>query len=324
MKIEFNFGTRVSVLPASVIDKLESASKLDLRVLFALSLSDNSSMTPAALAEKLGASEGDVSRSVEFWSRAGVINVASDTEIPTKTTIETKAEKSVVVRRSDEIPSYTTEELTAILSKRKETSFFVDECQKELGKIFNTREINIVLGLIDYLGMEFEYVLTLLKYCRGIGKRSMSYAEKLAFGFVDEGIDTPDALKARIEELEAIAQNENAVRRLFGLKARALTAKEKKFLSNWFVKFGFNIDVVEYAYEKTVSSTGEASLAYANKILERWRDEGLKTLDDIRRSDDEYKAKKAQESKDQQSGSFDTDDFFEASLKRSLEYLNID
>ena len=36
MKIEFNFGTRVSVLPASVIDKLESASKLDLRVLFAL------------------------------------------------------------------------------------------------------------------------------------------------------------------------------------------------------------------------------------------------------------------------------------------------
>ena len=324
MKIEFNFGTRVSVLPASVLDRLESASKLDLRVLFALSVSDCDAIAYADLAKKLGASEDDVSGAVEFWRRSGVINVASDTENSTKTEIKTRAEKPVVVRRSDEIPSYTTEELTAILSKRKETSFFVDECQKELGKIFNTREINIVLGLVDYLGMEFEYVLTLLKYCRGIGKRSMSYAEKLAFGFVDEGIDTPDALKARVEELEVVAQNENAVRKLFGLKARALTAKEKKFLSNWFVKFGFGIDVVEYAYEKTVSSTGDASLAYANKILERWHDEGLKTLDDIRRSDEEYKTKKAQDSKGQQSGSFDTDDFFEASLKRSLENMNID
>ena len=130
----------------------------------------------------------------------------------------------------------------------------------------------------------------------------------------DMGIDNAEALKVKLEELETIAANESRVRGLFGLKARALTTKEKKFIESWFGKFGYDIEIVSRAYEITVNATGEASLPYANAILERWNAEGLKTVEEI----DSSIEKKKSESKNEL-GSFNTDDFFEAALKRSLE-----
>ena len=72
--------------------------------------------------------------------------------------------------------------------------------------------------------------------------------------------------------------------------------------------------MVSRAYEMTVSATNEASVPYANAILERWNSEGIRTLEDV----DKAEAKRNETSKGESgNGSFDTDDFFEAALKRS-------
>jgi DnaD/phage-associated family protein len=230
---------------------------------------------------------------------------------------EVNKERKAIVRRSDELPNYTTEEISVILEKRKETSYLLDECQQEFGKIFSTRDLNVIVGMLDYLGVDIGYVVALLKYCNKIGKRSTSYAEKLAFSFVEEGIDTTEALKIKLGELEALRDNESAVRKLFGMKARTLTAKEKKCIGLWFGKFGYGVDVVRRAYEITVEAINEPSVSYAHAIIERWYNEGVKTLEDIDKSVEAYRAEKAK-SNDSQS-SFDTDDFFEAALRRSYE-----
>ena len=326
MKIEFNFGKRVTVIPSAAWDKLERATKLDIKVLFALSGAcdgvDLSNITSDSLAELIGVKPSQIEDSIGFWVNAGVISAENvepqeKVEAPKEKQSKGADAKKVMVRRSDEIPNYTTEELSVILEKRKETSYFLDECQQELGKMFNTHEINVVLGMTDYLGLSFAYILSLLAYCRSIGKRSVNYAEKLAFSFVEEGIETEEALKLKVAELGTVAANESSVRKLFGMKARALTAKEKKCIALWFGKFGYNIDIVSLAYEITVSNTNEASVPYAHAILERWNTEGLTTLEDIQRSIDEHSAQKVQKAQD--SGSFDTDDFFAAALERSYK-----
>ena len=56
-----------------------------------------------------------------------------------------------------------------------------------------------------------------------------------------------------------------------------------------------------------------ASLPYANSVLERWFKEGHRTLEDI-----EMSYKKNAEGKGAGESSFDTDDFFEAAIKRAL------
>ncbi len=321
MKIEFNYGKKLAVLPASAFDWLERASKLDLKVLFMLASTDTERVSSSDIAEKLATSEERVMSALKFWSAAEIIEFSDAAEAVKVAGDAERVKKeagATIIRRSDELPSYTTEELTHILEKRSEASYLLDESQEIMGKIFNTKDINLLLGMMDYLSLDHEYITSLLKYCVAIGKKSLHYAEKLAISMVEEGIEDAETLKARLAELEAIVKNEGRVRKLFGMKSRAMTTKEKKCVALWFGKFGYDMEIVTRAYEITIANTNEASLPYTHAILERWNTEGLNTLEDIDRSIEERKAQK-QENSDNTDGSFDTDDFFEAALKRSYK-----
>jgi DnaD/phage-associated family protein len=259
----------------------------------------------------------EIMSALDFWQTRGVLTIsdAVQTEkVEAKTVDKEKRIPKKVLQKTDEAPRYNTEELSVILEKRSDVSHLIDECQQIVGKMFNTHEINILLGLVDYFALGWDYVLELLEYCAKIGKHSIHYVEKTAIAFMNDDINTVDALKEKIAELEIIYSNENIVRRLFGMKARALTAKEKKCIGNWFGKFGYGEDIITKAYEMTVAAINEPSVAYANAILERWFSEGFKTVEEI----DKAAAEKA-ESSSPEEGSFDTDDFFEAALQRSYK-----
>ena len=319
MIVNINYGNKVAVIPASAIEHLENASARDIKVLVAMSSeSGRGDLDLKAIADKLSMDLGDLVVSLNFWQKAGIISMSESLHITNVDSTEPKKEKGenkkAILRKSDEIPRYTTEELSVILEKRAETSHLIDECQQVFGKIFNTHEINIVLGLVDYLALGWDYVMELLDFCARQGKHSLNYVERTAFSFVESGVDTVEALKIKIAELEVVKSNENFVRKLFGMKARALTAKEKKCISQWFGDFGYGESVISRAYELTISATNEASVPYANAILERWHSEGIRTLEDVDRAE----AKRAEATKNApEEGSFDTDDFFEAALKRS-------
>lgn len=320
-KLIVNYGERAAVLPCSVLDYLERASKLDLKILLGIAASAKcGAVDPDEVSVLLGITESQLRESVEFWGERNIIKVV-DADSETEEKEETKDKDNgikisgVTVKRSDEVPSYTSSELAVILERRSEATHFLNECQQLMGKMFNNHDINIILGLVDYMGLEWDYVTTLAEYCGRKGKRSAKYAEKLAISMTDKGIDNAEMLKEKLAEMDIIAENESHVRSLFGMKARAFTSKEKKFVEAWFVKFGFNADIVSRAYEITVNATGEASLPYTNAILERWNAEGLHTLEEINASIESKK----KELKTESAGSFDTEDFFEAALKRSFD-----
>ena len=320
--ITFHYGSRVIVLPGAVLDQLDTVSADALKVLLQGAAGTLPKETTAEMESALA-----------FWERAGVLSVQKQQEQEAEPSEETLAKATdrseerptesptrarVIVKRSDELPSYSAEELSTVLERRGEATLYLNECQHIFGKIFNTREINIVIGLVDYLGLAWDYVFDLLRYCVKIDKRSLRYAEKLAISFVDDGIDTPAALTAKIEALETIATNEAQVRKMFGIQGRAWTAKEKKLLDTWFIRFGYGMDIIEKAYEITVGATNTASLPYAGAILERWNSEGLKTLADVEQAIEKAQLAKGQ-AQTSGNGSFDTDDFFEAALQRTYE-----
>ena len=316
-KININYEGGAAAMPLALLKCIESASKTDIRILVAaLSCASMGGFASEEVIRLAGVDEKQLSASIKFWTEKGLFSesAAAETE-----EIGTKNEDTKIVgatvKRSDEVPNYSPVELSVILERRKEASHFIDECQRLMGKMFNTHEINIILGLADYFGLEWEYIMTVISYCGQKGKRSVKYAEKLAISMSDSGIETVEELIAKLAELDAAAENENCVRSLFGMKARALTAKEKKFIGAWFGKMGYNIDIVSRAYEITVNATGEASVPYTNAILERWSSEGLQTLEEI----DASIEKKKNEVKSESAGSFDTDDFFEAALRRSFD-----
>ena len=190
----------------------------------------------------------------------------------------------------------------------------VNEAQNIWGKVFNPYEAQLLVGLSDYLRLDDEYILLLLAHSKRIGKKSLREVERYALRLVDDGVTDAAALEEFVKRTEARRTLQGKIRAMFGLGSRSFTAKENAMLDNW-ISYGYGEDIIRRAYEITVGAINEPSLPYANSILERWHSEGLDTAAQIDAKLDAEREKKGQAV---MTGSFDTDDFFEAALKRSF------
>ncbi len=318
-----NYGASVGAFPKSALEVIKRAGESELKVLLCLCAVEGNA-DEKKLSKMSGVSMENIREALSFWRGAGVIENADEAEAPAEEVTaepeETKTEekpKKKKLARSDELPNYTSEEISALLESRKDTVTLINECQNIVGKIFNVHEINVLLGLVEYLELDFEYIMMLLTYCVSIGKKTMHYAEKLAFALYDAGICTTEQLSAELCRRELAAQSEGKIRSLFGIGSRALTTKEKRFISAWTCEMGYGIDIITKAYEVTADATGNASFPYANTVLERWYAEGLRTLEAIEES---YKMDAS--ARAGANSTFDTDSFFDAAIRRAEAIMN--
>ncbi len=319
MKLTFNYGKKVAVIPAATIERIDKASKKDIKLLLLLSAERIS--TIEELISLSGLKREEVESSLAFWRGADIIEFEDERKVSEPSmkkplALREEETRSKKLKSEDSLPRYTTDELNGLLEKRSEYKFLIGECQQLFGKMFNPSEINIVVALSDYLGLDSEYILVLFAHLGKKEHRSVRTAEKMAHRFLDEGITDAVTLGERLRFLEGLEEVENKVRTAFGINSRALTKKEKNLIEKWLSEYHFGFDMIEKAYELTVDSTGKASLPYAGAILDRWFSEGIKNIDDAEKNINEHK-KKATEAAEGDRGSFDTDEFFEAALRRS-------
>lgn len=322
-EIRLSYGSGVSVLPASAIDLVDKAKKFDLKVLLLISSSEKyrEGKFASRIAERLSCGEDEVHNSIAFWNGAGVIDIVgaeekkSSDKPRTKASAEEVEEKPATKRaRQSELPIYSSSELNALLEKHKNAITLIDECQNILGKIFTASDIKVIMALIDYLGLDNDYILVLMHHCAEKEIKSIRYIEKMAVSCVDEGFTEAKVLEAALYEREEKHQIENRIRGIFGIGTRKLTAKEKKQVETWIADYKFGLDVIEKAYEITVGATNKPSIHYANAILEKWYSLGAKGIDDVNALLEAREQEKSTEG-----SSFNVDDFFDAALKRSYD-----
>lgn len=285
-----------------------------------------------ALADELGLARSDLDKALGFLMGAGLVKKEGGRRRATPKTDEPKPEEPKVAQPTpkraevSELPRYTTEEFIALMERRHELSTLIDEAQNALGKTFNQTEIRQLVALSEGFGLEDEYILLLLAYCRKQEKCNMRYVEKLAVSLYDTGIITPEALTERLRQLEAAETAEGLVKRLFGF-SRSLTAKEKGFVADWTGPFAFGDAMIEKAYELAVEATANPNLNYLHSILTRWHEEGIKTPEDADRDHAARKEGRAANTRETpkstpkngnppKAASFDVDDFFAAAINR--------
>lgn len=317
MKISFNYGKGVAVIPAAAIERFDKASKKDIKIL--LLLASEKANSAEGLVTLSGYKREEVESALAFWRGADIIEFEEDVKAvaPLKD-VTVSEEKTTKLKSEDSLPRYTTDELNNLLQKRAEYKFLIGECQQLFGKMFNPSEVNIVVALSDYLGLDSEYILVLFAHLGKQEHKSVRTAEKMAHRFLDEGITDAVTLGERLRFLEGLEEVENKVRVAFGINSRALTKKEKALIEKWTSEYHFGFDMIEKAYELTVDSTGKASLPYAGAILDRWYSEGIKNVEDAEKNINEHK-KKAAANAEKEGGSFNTDEFLEAALMRSFD-----
>lgn len=322
MKLTFTYGTGVAVLPAAVIAHIDKATKRDIRVLLELSLQPLAQLewqdAVAAIAARTALPSADVEAAVSFWRGTGIL-AAEEGDVQSAPVAAAPAAEATQPRviADKGLPSYSTEELAGILDRRSELAQLINDAQQAFGKVFNTNEVSIIAGLADYLGLDAEYILLLLTHCRNMEKKSLRYVEKMAITLHDEGVHGARNLEERLQRIEMMAKATGRIRAMFGITSRALTAKEKQILEGWICTMQYDDEVIRRAYETTVDAIGEPKVSYANKILERWYADGLRTAEEVDNAMAEYRRKKAGDG-----SSFDVDDFFGAALERTYGKKN--
>ncbi|MBQ6263524.1 MAG: DnaD domain protein [Clostridia bacterium] len=328
LKIVPNYENSVAVIPARVIECLNDATGNDMAVLIA-ALRDGTGFDPDAVCRELGITKKTLDSALSFWEKNGILTVegtkGSGRSVPLGKK-NRKADPEVSVKSSDprpqrtEVPPLTTEEAARFLEGNKKARLLIKDIEKSFGKILSRAEVNTVIGLIDHLSLSPEYIMLLVAHAKEREKNSVRYVEKLAIDLFDNGITSYSALVEEMTAVEAAESFEGVVRKIFGLGKRALTKKEKTMIKAWCSDWGYGEDMVTEAYEITVNSTNEPSLPYANAILEKWHSLGFKTVDEARAYQKEHSAgTKKNKAGSKSASSFDTDDFFEAALKRSYD-----
>jgi DnaD/phage-associated family protein len=314
-------------MPDNISELLQNADEQDMRILIALMMAadENGEVNAEfSLADTLGLEKPEIDASLKFWRGAGVIGTsrAAKTSKPKAAEPEKvvpSAHRGGAIEKSTGVSPYATDELAALFEKRRVTAQFIDEAQRVVGRTFNSYDTGIVAGLVDQLGFEEEAVLAILAYVTRIGKKGLRYPEKLALSFYDEGITTTAAVVDRIAIIEHSAEVVSKIKQLFGIGFRELSKTEKTLFDKWTQKFGYSIEVIRVAYDITVDATQKPLPKYADAILEKWYAEGLRTSDEVLAFEEKSKPQKRDGNNDTKS--YELDDFFEAALQRSFEDL---
>lgn len=322
MKIYFEYGRKALCLPAIPDKLLLRAGKTELKLLLALAsnpqLTENFEEKADGLASDLKVSRSAIDSALGFWIGAGVLSEGDiqkeekrEEFVKEKLTPPTEAPKRT---RVTELPMYTSEEFTRVLERRSELADLIEEAQVELGKVFNITETQLLVSISEGLGVDDEYILSLLAYCKKIDKCNMRYVEKMAVSLYDKGICTATQLEEYLRGVDMMASVEGKIRRIFGIGERAFTSKESKYVNDWVNVYGFDFEMIKCAYEETVNNTSKPSVSYAGKVLENWYAEGFKTPEDVKRAKEKRNGSPAAA----QATSFNVDDFFNAAINKGF------
>ena len=141
------------------------------------------------------------------------------------------------------------------------------------------------------MGLPTDVISVLVCYCKerarakgNLRNPSLRTIEKKAYYWAEQGIDT-------MEEAVAFIQNQNMRRSqiaklmtLLQIRGRSLTPGEERYARSW-LEMGFEDSVIALAYERTCLNTGGLNWPYMNKILLRWQEAGLYTLEQVQNGD---------------------------------------
>jgi DnaD/phage-associated family protein len=284
-------------VPTAVVDRyLKLATPSQLKVLLYLLRHSCTTISVEQTAQALAISTDLVEEAMLFWEQtdlfaptaasqrqteaASVVPSPSVPEVPAATV--QKPPVAVMQRSSSEV-KLTPSEIAAELQNNSGMMELFRMAEQLVGEPLTHMQQKSLFWQYEYLSLSVDIILTVLSYCYSIGKGSVGYEEKLILSWWNQGLTTMQQIN------DAIVQDQNS-RSYYSLIARTLdmnrppTAKQRSFFDQW-QKLNLPIDLIRYAYEKTVEQTDKLSLPYMNKILEAWAAAGYRNREDVDTND---------------------------------------
>lgn len=200
------------------------------------------------------------------------VNTASITQYPVQQVSNTPVK-----------PEYSLDDLK-IFKNNEDAQQILFVAEQYLGRQLTRKDMETVLFIYDTLGFSSDLIDYLIQHCVEKGKKDFRYIEKVALAWADQNITTPKQAQ------EISKQYDKTVYTIMkSLGKNSIPApKEMEYINKWTKEYGFLLDVIQEACDKTVLTTDNHRFAYADGILTKWYQAGVHHKSDIPQADASY------------------------------------
>ena len=265
------------------------------------------------LADCLDHTEKDVMRAFTYWEKVGLLRLeySSDNELSgihfttpsdysacASAPVLTQATSAPVANHTvepavastetvEQKPSYSSDELKAF-KEEEEVRDLLFATQTYLGRPLSTSDTTTLLFWYDSLHMTVDLIQYLIETCIDGGHSSFHYMDTVARNWAEDGITTVEAARKT-----SSTRNNNVytIMKAMGISGRDLIESELNYVDKWTETFSFSLDIICEACHRTIAQTNRPLFRYADSILTKWYKQSVKSLDDIKKLDDEFTSK---------------------------------
>ena len=256
----------------------------------------NSSLSICKLADCLECTEKDILRAFKHWSKVGLLKIDYDEAGNICGLAIGKDATTAEAKTSPIIPMPTAPKQTKRIVKTSQEElrqlYFVTE--QYIGKPLSATEIKKLNYFYDTLGFSIDLIEYLIEYCVENGHRAFHYIEKVALNWADAGIKSVDEAK---QNTTTYSKNHYAILNAFGIKGRSPAPAEMTYIKRWTEEYGFALEVILEACNRTINNTHKPDFKYTDSILCNWIANDVHSLSDVSKLDMAYQ--KGREAKKQ-------------------------
>ena len=157
--------------------------------------------------------------------------------------------------------------------------------EQYVGRQLTHSDMQTILFLYDQLHFSSDLIDYLLQHCVERGKKDFRYIEKVALSWHEQGITSAKDAQSASRKYDKIVYT---IMKSLGKTANP-APKELEYINKWTKEYGFLLDVIQEACDKTVMNTDTHRFAYADGILSKWYQAGVQRKADIEAADSSFK-----------------------------------
>ena len=147
-------------------------------------------------------------------------------------------------------------------------------------------DIEAITYFYDTLHFSADLVEYLIEYCVENGHKSMHYIQKVALAWSEEHITTVEQAR---NSSKFYNKNCYSILNAFGIKGRAAAAPELAYIKKWTEEYGFSLDLIIEACNRTMAKLHQPSFEYTDSILKKWIASNVHHLSDLKRLDSAHR-----------------------------------
>lgn len=297
----------------------------------------NLPVSVSSIADRFNYTEKDILRALLYWDKEGLLSIEFDNEknvvgiclneipaseaasnsapVPVETTADTIPVENTVPAAAK--PFYSLDKM-AEFRNREEVKQLIFMTEHYMGKTLSKADSNSLLYMYEELHFPVDLIEYLIEYCVNNGHKSMRYIEKTALAWSDEGIDSVKAAKSNASHFK---KEYFAVLKAFGISGRNPVDADIDFIKRWTNEYGFDIDIILEACNRTIRSISKPSFVYADTILKSWKEKEIHHKSDLAKLDESFQKEKTKKTPSQ---AYTTTDKFKNFEERTYDYSQLE